>query len=247
MNYNNENKIIDALKVFFIVSNESNIDKDIQYSLINKGMTNLIKIISKNLDNNIIVSVYCFEFVSKELEKIVKDKETKKYKALINAKYKNIIFKGIIFFKEIKNNFIYDFKFEKNEEIKNFNLTYVELSKIDQLKMYSEVLKALKVKPGDPLLLDLVLDSQIYFMGSKIKYYFDFYLEVFKLCYSRKEIKTLLMMFKLERVKLPDNIEINNYSRMMSLIEKKPDILTKYCNEIESKNTLIKLYIIALF
>ena len=185
MNYNNENKIIDALKVFFIVSNESNIDKDIQYSLINKEMTNLIKIISKNLDNNIIVSVYCFEFVSKELEKIVKDKETKKYKALINAKYKNIIFKGIIFFKEIKNNFIYDFKFEKNEEIKNFNLTYVELSKIDQLKMYSEVLKTLKVKPGDPLLLDLVLDSQIYFMGSKIKYYFDFYLEVFKLLSQR--------------------------------------------------------------
>ena len=246
MNYNNENKIIDALKVFFIVSNESNIDKDIQYSLINKGMTNLIKIISKNLDNNIIVSVYCFEFVSKELEKIVKDKETKKYKALINAEYKNIIFKGIIFFKEIKNNFIYDFKFEKNEEIKNFNLTYVELSKIDQLKMYSEVLKRLKVKPGDPLLLDLVLDSQIYFMGSKIKYYFDFYLEVFKLCYSRKEIKTLLMMFKLERVKLPDNFEINNYSRMMSLIEKKPDILTKYCNEIESKNTLIKRFYILL-
>jgi len=246
MNYNNENEIINALKVFFIVSNESNIDNDIQYSLINKGMTNLKKIISKYLNNNIIVSVYCFEFVPKELEKIVKDKETKKYKALINAKYKNINFKGIIFFKEIKNNFIYDFKFEENEEIKNFNLMYVELSKIDQLKMYSEVLKALKVKPGDPLLLDLILDSQIYFMGIKTKYYFDFYLEVFKLCYSRKEIKPLLMMFKMERVKLPDNFEKNNYSRMMSLIEKKPDILTKYCNEIDSKNTLIKRFYILL-
>ena len=48
------------------------------------------------------------------------------------------------------------------------------------------------------------------------------------------------MMFKLERVKLPDNIEINNYSSMMNLIEKKPDILTKYCNEIDSKNKLLK-------
>ena len=148
MNYINENENIniDAFKVFFIVSNESNIDNDIQYSLINKGMTNLKKIISKYLNNNVIVSVYCFEFVSKELEKIVKDKETKKYKALINAKYKNIIFKGIIFFKEIKNNFIYDFKFEENEEIKNFNLMYVELSKIDQLKMYSEVFKNIEGK-----------------------------------------------------------------------------------------------------
>ena len=238
---NSDNKIIDdALRVFFIVSNESNIDNDLQYSLINKGMVNLKKIISKDLDNNMTASVYSLEFISKELEEKDKDQNTKKYKALINVNYKNLIFKGIIFFKEIKNNFIYDFKFEKNEEIKNLNLMSIEFSKLEQLKMYEEVLKKLKVKPGDNLLLDLVLDSQVYFMGNNNKYYFDFYLEVFKLCYSRREIKTLLMMFRLERVKLPDNIEINNYFRIMYLIEKKPDILTKYCNEIDSKNKLLK-------
>ena len=242
---NSDNKIIDdALRVFFIVSNESKIDNDLQYSLINKGMTNLEKIITKSLDNNMTISVYSFEFLSKELEE--KDQNAKKYKALINVIYKNMVFKGIIFFKEIKNNFIYDFKFEKNEEIKNFNLMSMELSKLEQLKIYEEVLKKLKAKPGDNLLLDLVLDSQVYFMGNNTKYYLDFYLEVFKLCYSRREIKTLLMMFRLERVKLPDNIEINNYSSMMNLIEKKPDILTKYCNEVDSKNKLLKSFYVLL-
>ena len=134
---NSDNKIIDdALRVFFIVSNESNIDNELQYSLINKGMTNLQKIITKNMDKNIIVSVYAFEFFSKELEEKDRGLNTKKYKAIINAQYNNMVFKGFIFFKEIKNNFIYDFKFEKNEEIKNFNLMSMELSKLEQLKMY---------------------------------------------------------------------------------------------------------------
>ena len=246
---NNDNRIIDndVLRVFFIVSNESIYDNELQYSLINKGMTNLTKIITKYLDNNnISVSVYSFEFISKELEEKDKGQNTKKYKALINVKYKDMIIKGFIFFKEIKNNFIYDFKFEKNEEIKNFNLMPIQLSKLEQLKMYVEVLKKVKAKPGNNLLLDLVLDSQIYLMGNNTKYYLDFYLEIFKISYTRKEIKTLLMMFRLEKVKLPDNIEVNNYSSMMSLIEKKPDILTKYCIEADSKNKLLKSFYILL-
>ena len=243
---NNDNKIIDVFKVFFIVSNESKIDEELKYSLNNKRMTNPKKLISKILDKNIIVSIYSFEFIPKELEQINKNKNNKKHKALINAKYNNITFKGIIFFNEIKNNFIYDFKFEQSEEIKKFNLGNAELRKIEQLKLYVEVLKNLKVKPGDPLLLDLILDSQKFFMDNNTKYYFDFYLEVFKLCYSRKEIKRLLMLFNLERVNLPENFEINNYSKMMSLIEKKPDILTKYCNENDGKNLLLKRFCILL-
>ena len=112
--------------------------------------------------------------------------------------------------------------------------------------MYIEVLKKFKLKPGDSLLLDLILDTQKFFMDNNTKYYLDFYLEVFKLCYSRKEIKRILMMFNLERVKLPEKIEINNYSNMMSLIEKKPDILTKYCKEIDNKNQMLKRFCILL-
>ena len=235
-----------AFKVFFIVSNKLNIDEELQYFLSNKGMLNLKKIFTKILDKNIAVSIYSFEFISKELEEKDKDKNKKMHRALINMRYNNISFKGIIFFKDIKNNFIYDFKFEENEEIKNFNLGNVEFSKIEQLKMYIEVLKKLKVKPGDPLLIDLILDSQIYLLDKNNKYYFDFYLEVFKLCYSRKDIKILLMMFKLERVKLPDNIEVKNYSNVLNLIEKKPDIIIKYCNEIDSKNRLLKRFYILL-
>ena len=243
---NNDNTIIDIFKVFFIVSYESNIEEEFQFSLNSKGMTNLKKIITKILNKNIIVSVYSFDFIPKELEELEKGKNKKMCNALINGKYNNITFNGIIFFNEIKNNFIYGFKFEQNEEIKYFNLRYIELSKIEQLKMYIEVLKKLKLKPGDSLLLDLILDSQKFFMDNNTKYYLDFYLEVFKLCYSRKEIKRILMMFNLERVKLPEKIEINNYSNMMSLIEKKPDILTKYCKEIDNKNQLLKRFCILL-
>ena len=244
---NYDNKMNDdILRVFFIVSNESNIDNELQFSLINKGMTNLKKIITKNLYHNITASVYSFEFISKILDDKDKVQDTKKYKALINVNYKNIFFKCKIFFEEIKNNFIYDFKFEENDEIKNFNIMPMELSKLEQLKLYEEVLKELKVKLGDKLFQDLMLDSQTFFMGNNNKYYFDFYLEVFKLCYSRKEIKILLMLFKLEKVELPENIEIKNYSNMLNLIEKKPDILTKYCNEINSKNKLIKRFYILL-
>ena len=243
MNNNNENKNIDALKVFFIVSNESNIGNELEYSLIDKGMRNLKKINTKYLDNNISISVYSFEFFTKELEKIVKDKEVKIFKALINAKYRNIYFKGIICFKEIKNNFIYDFKFEENEEIKNFNLKFIELSKVDQLKMYVEVLKQkLKVKYGDRLILDLITDSQFCIMQIKTKYDLDFYLEVFKLCYSRIEIKVSLMLFRLERVKLPENFEVNNYSSLMNLLEKKTDIITRYCSDIDNKIKLLKRF-----
>jgi hypothetical protein len=54
------------------------------------------------------------------------------------------------------------------------------------------------------------------------------------------------MLFNLEKVILPENIEINNYIKMMNLIEKKPDILTKYCNGIDSKNHLLKRFCVLL-
>ena len=65
---NNDNIYIDVFKVFFIVSNESKIDEELKYSLNNKGMTNPKKLISKIFDKNIIVSIYSFEFIPKELE-----------------------------------------------------------------------------------------------------------------------------------------------------------------------------------
>ena len=94
---NNDNTIIDIFKVFFIVSYESNIEEEFQFSLNSKGMTNLKKIITKILNKNIIVSVYSFEFIPKELEELEKGKNKKMYNALINGKYNNITFNGIIF------------------------------------------------------------------------------------------------------------------------------------------------------
>ena len=102
------------------------------------------------------------------------------------------------------------------------------------------MLNSLKIKQGDKLSLDLVLDSQLYLKGKK--YELDFYLEIFKRCYSHKEVKTLLMMLKLERVILPEYLEVKAYSSILELFEEKPDIIVKYCTEKDNKNKYYKLF-----
>ena len=110
---NNEVKIakpLDLLKVFFITYNNSNLENELHYSLCdNDGMTNLKKVLTKTINNNII-SVYSFDIIPKSIKEKDKDKETQKYKSLISLKYHDINIKGIILFKKTKNNFIYDFK-----------------------------------------------------------------------------------------------------------------------------------------
>ena len=39
------------------------------------------------------------------------------------------------------------------------------------------------------------------------------------------------MMFKLERVTLPEKIDPKEYSSILNLIEKKPDVIIKYCSD----------------
>ena len=79
-------------------------------------------------------------------------------------------------------------------------------------------------------------------MGKNSIYYFDYFLEIFKLCFSRKEVKILLLMFKLDRVKIPNNFVVKDYSDILNLIEKKPDIILKYCNQNDDKNKYLKIF-----
>ena len=123
---------------------------------------------------------------------------------------------------------------------------YINFTKIDQLKIFNEVLKNLKAKQGDKLYTNLITDSQCYITGKVFS--LDFYLEVLKACYTQKEVKTLLMMFKLARVKLPKKMEVKEYSSILKIIEKKPEKIIIHCSGKDNPEKYLKsFYTILLY
>ena len=231
-------------QVFFITSNQSKLDKSLEYSLSSKNLKNILTKTEKFKNENFTIRVFSFDIVEKLLKK--KDPNEKKYKAIIELKQKfkvlSTTFTGIILFKEVKNNYIYDFEFQEYQSWTGNTSPpiHIRLNKCKQLKIYNEMLNLLKIKQADKLSLDLVLDSQLYLKGKK--YELDFYLEILRRCYSNKEVKTLLMMFKLERVILPEKMEIKDYSSILNLIEKKPKVIIKYCTEKDNEEKYYKLF-----
>ena len=79
-------------------------------------------------------------------------------------------------------------------------------------------------------------------MGYNATYHLDFYLEIFKQCYSKKEIKTILMMFKLNRVILPNEMKVKDYSSILKMIAKKPNIIIKYCSKNDNEEKYYKIF-----
>jgi len=239
-------------KVFFIISNLSKFDGLIEYSLSKgNGMTNFNSILKKTdkfKGEEFTTYVFYFDIYPEELQNEDKDIRTKKYKANIILKYENTNFEAEILFKEDKNNFIYDFKFEdyKGWTGNKSPPIYINYPKVEQIKLFIEVLKILKLEQCDKLFKNLVTDSQCYITGQT--YFLDFYLEILKSCYTQKEIKTLLMMFKLARTMLPEKIEIKEYTSILGNIEKDPSLITRHCSEKDNKEKYLKsFYTILLF
>ena len=50
------------------------------------------------------------------------------------------------------------------------------------------------------------------------------------------------MMFKLDRVNLPTNLNVKNYSSILSLIEKKPNALTRFCSQNDNEEKYLKIF-----
>ena len=233
----------DPLKIFLIVSNQKYLNDKIEYYLESDNkMLNLDKLFTKFLNNNkedFEISIY-----SSYIDKLGKNNynnQSKKYKAIIILKYNNNIFKGFILYKGDRSNFIYDLKFEENDKKMSPPIS-LNFTKLEQLKLYSELLKELKIKQGEPLSKALLNDSQLFLMGNNSSYHFDFYLELFKQCYSKKEIKTLLMMFKLNRVILPNEMKVIDYSSILKMIEKKPSIIIKHCTKNDNEEKYYKIF-----
>ena len=193
---------------------------------------------------NIVNSV---EIEPKDLKKEDQDQKTRKYTSAINLKFNKTSFPGPIIFRATKNNFIYDFEFKQYQ---GWGKTIdppprINLSKLDQLKFYTKYLKALKKKQGDQIYKDLITDSQTSTFGKKI--YLDFFLEIFKGCYSQKEVKLFLKSFKLENILLPENFIYKEYASILNLIEKNPKIIIQYCSEKDNKENYYIIFYTLLF
>ena len=95
-------------KIFFITSNQSALDKLIKYSLSKaEGMSNLTLILAQNYENEEFLSkVFYFEIIPERINR---------YEAKIILNYNKTDFEGIILFKRDKKNyFIYNFKFNES-------------------------------------------------------------------------------------------------------------------------------------
>ena len=249
MTENNKNE--GPFKVFFIASNQSSYDNKLEYSLSKNGMINFKKVFSKiekYKGEDFTILVFTFDIIKNDLRKNDYDTLTKKYKAIVKLKQKGRFkmdtkFEGFILFKETKNNFIFDFKFE---DYHGYMGIYnpppsMKMDHKSQIKIYNEAFRSLKIKQDSPFSNDLILDSRILLIGKK--YEIDLFLELFKSCYAKKPVKTLLMCFNVQKVLLPSSkFEPKNYTSILQLIEKKPEVLTKYCDPKDNPQKYYKLF-----
>ena len=159
-------------KVFFITSNQSTLDKFIKYSLSEaEGMSNFNLILNtpqKHENEEFLSKVFYFEIIPERINR---------YEAKIILNYNKTDFEGIILFKRDKKNyFIYNFKFKEHKNLffgKTPPPKYINFTTLDQLKLFNKALKVLNAKQGDPLFINLIDDSKCYITGQN--FMLDFY------------------------------------------------------------------------
>ena len=216
-------------KVFYITSNPTSLDERLEYSLNKSGMVNLKKVfskISKYKNEDFTTSVFSFDIIIDDLIKNDFDKERKMYKAIIKLKEKSQLvlvkrFEGYILFKETKNTFIFDFRFEDYKG--NFGIIpaphYIEYTHSFQIKLYEEVFTELKIKQYSSLYSNLIQDSQSLLIGKEFN--IDLFLEILKCCYSCDLVKTLLINFNVDKIKCPTyTFDPKEYSLILNLLKK---------------------------
>jgi len=234
-------------KVFLLSTNESFLDNELKYYLVSKkGLSNFKKIffkLNKIQSTNYTISAYYFDVNNK----LLKEEKKEKNKANINVKFQDYKSErsGIIYFNKNKNNFIY------NLEFKHPNMTPIsnKLSLLEQLQIYEEILDKFNfnIKKND-LLFDLFQDSKNYLNDNDGFFYFDFFLEILKVCFLQKKVINFLKEFNINKVKLPNKLNINYYSNFLNKFEKELNIINKNCNNIYNPDEYYKIfYTIYLF
>ena len=256
MSSNNKN-LPPKKRVFFITSNYSRDSKSFEYTLENnKAMENL-KAGEKSeyittkmyLNDKYTISICSFEIIQPELKDELKDKKKKMFKAKITLKNKKYSFEGWAYFRrKDKNNFIYDFKFGEHTSIlfkKTPPPPSINFSKYEQFNLYLDYLKTQKIKSKEEISIDLIQNSQ-YFVFNE-DYQMDFFMSIFKACFTQREILLFLLGFKLEKSILPNDFRYKDYSSLLVLIEKKPQIIIQHCKKEEEKPKLYLKFYTLLF
>ena len=215
-----------VLKVFFIISYESNLEKKIKYYFSNGyRLDNLNISYTKKVkkdDKEYIVSVLSFDINNVKEEN--RDEKTHLYKAIINFTIQNEIYEQQILFKEGRYNFIYNFQIKNNPSLRL-------LGQSSQLKIFGEAFEYQAIDNKDDILHSLILDS-INLLKESDTINFIFFLELLKKSYFIKERNTVLLNFQIEKIKLSNNLNPKDYELILSIIENNP---IKFCNENDDK------------
>ena len=147
------------------------------------------------------------------------------------------------------DNFLFNIIFEKKSSILGFMFSKqnppetIILTDREQFSYFvNEYIKSNKLQQS-PSKENLNRDVVKLFDGS---FNFGFYLDVFKEIYTSKFIKNLLSKFKIEKIKLPENLEVKTHLPIMKLILKKGELII---NKVEGnkKSFAERLYLILLF
>ena len=147
------------------------------------------------------------------------------------------------------DNFLFNIIFEKKSSILGFMFSKQNLPETiiltdrEQFSYFvNEYIKSNKLQQI-PSKENLNRDVVKLFDGS---FNFGFYLDVFKEIYTSKFIKNLLSKFKIEKIKLPENLEVKTHLPIMKLILKKGELII---NKVEGnkKSFAERLYLILLF
>ena len=233
-------------KIFFITSNQSKLDKLMEYQVrrnrgiikLKAGYTNSeFREEIKYKNSTFSVYINSVEIDPKDLKDEDREPQSNKYTAVITLKYNLKNFNSdAIFFQPSKNNFIFDFKFN---EYRAWGKIYdsppqINFSLLDQFKLFIQYLKLQKRQQKDEIFSDLIIDSQKLCFGRKI--YLDYYLEILKNYYTNKSVLIFLDSFKIGNILLPNNFDYKSYDQILKLIEKKPSIITQHLERDEEKN-----------
>ena len=244
--YNNDDE--ERFKVFFITSKVNDEKEILEYYLKKEpGIdSNLEVLYVKALGNEFSICVFCFEFI-----KIVK--ENKPYRAIIKLEQSNKkkrfspsqTFEGSIYFINSRNNFIFDFKFENSHSLFGNSITpppSKKMSLLEQLKIYLKIVEdILKKEIYHKITLDLIEDCKNILINRK--YELDFFLEIFKFCYLFEPMKDLLILFKLEKIKIPPYpIDLNYYSESINYIEENPGFISKFLSNEDKQEKYFKSF-----
>ena len=189
--------------VYFIENHEASEEVNIDFSKEYNEANELIKVFELNENQNKYkCSIYRFKFYP---SKVNNQKETKN-EIIITLENKNRNkFNGTITISsDSENIYIYDFKFEKMEDLKNIiePPNSYRFNHMEQYDIYLDYIQnKLNIKNlSSPEISDLVSSTLNFFNGNDKKYAFSFYLTVLLQCFESNYFKTHLNTFQLNKI-----------------------------------------------